>query len=265
MLVQNNKPEIKDQKFDSNETDSKFNNHLFIRVVGKKIKFSNVDFKYSTFDAAYFRDCIFDSCNFIGCRFINSNFHGSKFSGCKFDYAFFDKTQIDSHILSTECPAHENLKLKFARSLRMNFAQLGDAEAVNHAILIELDATKTHLLKAWKSNESYYRKKYTGITRLAHFIKWLLFILLDLLWGNGEKPYKLAWSVFFFLCIVALVQFVSCEIHTGEKLLNSVAQAPQLFLGTIKAEGLWYTFIQLVRYVVFALMMSVLIRRLSRR
>lgn len=136
----------------------KYINKLFERLVALKVEFKNVDFCYSIFDAAYIRNCSFEDCNFTGCRFVNCNLAGSSFNGCKFDYATFDKTHIDNDILEVGCPGHENLKLKFARSLRLNYQQIGDAKSANKAINIELQATEDHLHKAWKSKESYYRK-----------------------------------------------------------------------------------------------------------
>jgi hypothetical protein len=73
---------------------------------------------------------------------VNTQFSGAKFSGCKFDYATFEKTLIDARVLDTECPGLENLKMRFARSLRTNFQQLGDADAVNKAMRVELSATE---------------------------------------------------------------------------------------------------------------------------
>ena len=52
-----------------------------------------------------------------------------------------------------------------ARSLRVNYQQLGEAKSANKAIHIELQATKTHLYKAWHSQETYYREKYAGWAR----------------------------------------------------------------------------------------------------
>lgn len=266
MLAPNNKSKEEDKRFNADESNSKFMNYLFIRLVAMNRTFTNVDFSYSTFDTAYIRNCKFDSCNFTGCRFIGSNFHGSTFTGSKFDYAIFERTQIDNNILNTECPSLENLKQKFARTLRMNFAQLGDAESVNKAILIELNATKTHYHKAWHSKEAYYRKKYKGFDRFYHFLKWVNFKLWDYVWGHGEKPYKLAIFTLAFLIVVVFVEWFSLGSINYENLKDSLLKSPQLFLGTARGvEGLWYTFIQLIRYVVFALMMSVLIRRLSRR
>ena len=160
MLSNSNRIQETDKKFSEDVENVQFINHLFVRLVAKGKRFSKVDFKYSIFDTAYLRNCTFDSCDFTGCRFIDTNLYGSTFTGCKFDYSNFERTLVTSDILDTECPGHENLKMKFARTLRINYQQLGDALSVNKAIKVELTATKIHLLKAWDSNESYYRKKF---------------------------------------------------------------------------------------------------------
>ncbi|RJG22520.1 hypothetical protein D3872_05335 [Massilia cavernae] len=179
-----NREILADKYFSKSVEDKDYRFKLFLRLgavssPSKQIRFVNVRFDHSIFDGCYVRDCVFDSCQFVGCRFVNSNFHGSRFSGCKFDYATFEKTQIDSEILDREAPWQENLKMRFARSLRTNYQQLGDAEAVNRAISLELDATKQHNYKAWASGESYYVRKYPGLQKVKRFFLWLKFILLD--------------------------------------------------------------------------------------
>jgi hypothetical protein len=87
----------------------------------------------------------------------------------------------------------------------MNYQQLGDASSVNRAIRVELEATHMHLLKAWKSNEAYYRHKYTGVARFAAFCHWLDFRALDLIWGNGESTWKLCRTVALLVVIVAVI------------------------------------------------------------
>jgi hypothetical protein len=176
MLVDSGKTVITDQKFDVDQSKARYSNYVFIRLVAMGKTFKRVDFRYTLFDACYLRNCSFDSCDFTGCRFVNTQLPGAKFSGCKFDYATFDKTLIDPHILDTECPTLENLKMRFARSLRTNFQQLGDATAVNKAMKVELNATEIHLRKAWESNESYYRIHHPGVlARSLAFLEWLKF------------------------------------------------------------------------------------------
>ena len=67
--------------------------------------------------------------------------------GCKFDYSQFSYTQVEPEILDTGCPGQENLQQRFARTLRINFQQIGDAATANSAIKVELEATRVHLYK----------------------------------------------------------------------------------------------------------------------
>jgi uncharacterized protein YjbI with pentapeptide repeats len=133
MLSDSNRVEQVDKKFDADVSSGEFVNQLFVRLVAKGKRFTKVDFKYSIFDTCYLRDCVFDSCDFTGCRFTGTNLHGSSFSGCKFDYSLFERTLVDNDILDTGCPGHENLTMRFARTLRMNYQQIGDARSSNKA------------------------------------------------------------------------------------------------------------------------------------
>lgn len=168
-------------------TRQRFTNHQFQRLVAKSREFIDCDFSYSEFDSSYLRKCIFNSCNFTGCKFTRTILRGSKFIGCKFDYTQFVDTHVEPEILDSGCPGKENMQQMFARTLRINFIQIGDTVAANKAIKIELEATRIHFHKAWNSRESYYRKKYTGFKRIGMFIEWLSFTLLDYFWGNGES------------------------------------------------------------------------------
>ncbi len=161
-LVKSERHVCIDMRFRSDISSANFSNFLFQRLIAKERKFVCIDFRYTIFDSCYFRNCVFDSCDFTGCRFVGSNLHGSCFVGCKFDYVNFERTLIDDDILETSCPSLENLKMRFARTLRMNYQQIGDVKSANKAKRVELEATQLHFFKAWRSRESYYRKKFVG-------------------------------------------------------------------------------------------------------
>jgi hypothetical protein len=243
-------------------------NRIFERVSAKKVRFENVDFRYCVFDGCYLRLCAFDSCDFTGCRFVGSSFYGSTFEGCKFDYAVFERTLIDSDILDTCCPPYENLKLRFARTLRTNYQSLGDSDAVNKAILVELHATRIHLSKAWRSNESYYRKKYAGVARIKALFMWMRFVLSDGIWGNGESAANLARTALVLLVLIAgLDTLLTRNAMLVADWASALVDAPQVFLGTKQPNypGLIIAFIVLTRYVMLGLFVSVLVRRYARR
>jgi preprotein translocase subunit SecE len=269
MMEDSGRVELKDKKFTTDIADKEFINKFFLRLVAKGIKFSNINFRYCIFDASYLRNCNFDSCDFTGCRFVGGNFVGSSFTGCKFDYATFDKTFIDNDILDQCCPSPENLKLKFARSLRVNYQQLGDAISANKAIGIELRATEDHLLKGWKSKEAYYRKKYQGFARFKEFFKWVNFKLLDVLWGNGESTLKLFRTIFVMLICMSIYHVIS---DGNPNLLNEYSRAfllsPQILLGVVSPESYttsYLTFLFVVRLILFGFFMSIIIKRFNRR
>lgn len=247
----------------------KFINHQFQRLVASKKKFTECDFSYSEFDAAYLRNCTFDSCNFTGCSFTNTNLRGSRFIGCKFDYAQFSRTQVEPGILDTGCPGQENIQQQFARTLRLNFDQIGDTASANKAIRVELEATRVHLYKAWRSRESYYRKKYGGLLRVKMFMEWLEFIALDFFWGNGESPANLLRSLAILVVSIALgdVYFLR-NGYALSSYASALHHAPEVLLGVTKPQGfsgLALAGIASLRYILVACFVSILIKRLSRR
>jgi hypothetical protein len=271
-LVASNRVICIDQRFDSRAkvTATRFQNHFFQRLVAKDVSFEHVDFSYTIFDTCYLRKCAFQDCNFTGCRFTASNFYGSSFSGCKFDYAVFERTIVDSEILDVGCPGHENLKLKFARTLRTNFQALGDAASANKAIELELAATQEHLWKGWHSPESYYRGKYKGWARFRLLLSWINFKLLDFVWGNGESLWKLGRTI-----LVILVAMGFADVYLMGKngllvtnYLSSLLHVPAVFFGIKSPQEypeIYLTVILAIRLVMVAFFLSVIIKRFSRR
>ena len=270
MLTDSRKVIVTDQRFDADESNTRFSNHVFVRLVAMRRTFTRVDFKYTFFDACYLRDCRFDSCDFTGCRFVNTQLPGAKFSGCKFDYATFEKTLIDAQVLDTECPGHENLKMRFARSLRTNFQQLGDVDAVNKAIRVELSATEVHLKKAWQSNESYYRSHHSGaLSRTLAFLRWLKFKILDFVWGNGESLSRLGRFVLIVLVFMTLADVAfDGDPARVRSYVASFMRSFAIFFGTLVPDGYGKAYLALItclRLVTVGFFLSIIIKRFSRR
>lgn len=269
MLEDSRRTEERDKSIIVDLTNVSLAHRAFLRLSAKSRRFSSVDFKYSYFDSCYLRSCVFDSCDFTGCRFIGSSFHGSKFVGCRFDYAVFERTVVDSDLLESNCPGAENLKMRFARTLRMNFQQLGDAASVNKAISVELEATREHLRKIWRSGESYYRAKYSGLKRLSGFLQWLKFEALNLFWGNGESLYKLLRSTGLILVLVALRDVLTYRDHQRvSSYVDALFDSPAIFLGVSTTPGdstFYLAVVAMVRLIIIGLFLAILVRRLSRR
>lgn len=268
-LRDSGREKIEDKIIDTNLDSDKFHHKNFVRIGSKDQSFRRVIFDHSYFENCYFRNITFDSCSFIGCKFVNCNFQGSTFLGSTFDYATFEKTYISAEILDSNCPNHNNLILKFARSLRMNFQAIGESESVNKAIKLELKATREHLFESWNSRKSYYRNKYRGFDRFKMFYQWFFFKIQDFVWGNGESPNKLIRAGLIFWILISIVDTLIFKNHNLlSNYLDSLSNMPSIFMGIEKPDNypaIYLTFISVIRYIGFALFTSIIIKRYSRR
>lgn len=256
---------------------NKYITYLFVRAVAKDIIFENVDFSKAYFENSYLRDCRFIRCNFEGAKFTGSNLTGSYFVDCNFDYVTFEKTFVDDEIF--ECaPKKSNLRYKFARSLKLNYASIGDYIRSSKAVAIELAATKRHLMDSWLYEEQWHKIKYSGIRkRLQQFWKWFKVSLLDFLWGNGESLWRL---VRFNI----LIFFILTVYHIIEKKENIAPKILDIFFIKIPANYFaveilddsgknyfeyypsWLSLLLVItRLICFGLLMSIIIKKYNRR
>jgi hypothetical protein len=131
----------------------------------------------------------------------------------------------------------------------MNYQQVGDAWSANKAIGVELEALRSDLYKAWHSKESYYRKKFTQWSRIRVFFKWLEFKLLDVIWGNGESPWKLIRTTAYIVLVLALLDALFFgNWRRASSYVSGLFLAPKLFFGTAVPQSYpgWYLTIILV-------------------
>jgi hypothetical protein len=247
-------------------TDQELKRRDFVRIYAIKKNFSNVDFTHSNFVGCYFHACKFTNCNFTGVIFKETNFSNSDFEDCKFEYSQWDKTNITPGILDNCLPSWENVAHSLARALRVNFTQIGNLEGINKAAAIEVEQKGQMLYDAAFSRKRYYREKSKGLGRLldaARFIQWKL---LHYVWGNGESPLSVLVCTLIVITVTGLCHF-SLHYQTIS-LWSSLLFAFSAFWG-IAPPDQWSLesrlLLTVTRYVLFALFMASLIRRLSRR
>lgn len=159
--------------------------------------------------------------------------------------------------------------MRFARSLRMNFQQVGDAKAVNEAITQELDATARYLLESWRSEDEYHRKKYPRLLRVRQFLAWVEFWVLHFIWGNGESISKLLRTIIIVMMIIAIYDAnASSGSATILDYWESLKAAPAIFFGTLSRQS--HTIaaastIVATRLIALSLLTALLVKRFGRR
>jgi hypothetical protein len=264
-LRDNKKEKIEDKEFFAGLRDIDLSRKELVRVYAVDQAFTGVVFKQCVFASCYFRNCKFIRCDFTGASIKDSNFKGARFEECNFKYTTWEKTLLDERFLDTCLPSEENLARDLVRSLRTNFAQIGNYEAVNKAASIEVKLTGQHLYNAAYSRQSYYRAKYKGNARLTHVLQHLCWKFLDLLWGNGESIFKVVRTGFVVIIVAAI--FYMYDI-VGVSLPNALIEAFGHFWGVQYRGPMPMTYavlLTVLRYILFGLFMAILVKRLSRR
>jgi hypothetical protein len=244
----------------------------------KDRKFDNVKFTYARIYDCYFRKAAFHDCDFTGAKIYDSNFKDATFHCCRFDYARFSNTIVSSDQMLNSLPGYENVQREFVRSLRKNFESIGDVDGCNKCIRAELNATKKHLRKVALSGEAYYRGNYKGWRRIKGCFELGKFLVLELVWGNGEKPIRILGTMLFLLflssiwiCFSNLPSMPSLMIaDICDYSMNAVRAAFEEFLGigstgNFLVPGTLKYLLVFSRYILIGMFLFVFLKRFSRR
>lgn len=264
-LHEHKKDVIENKEFRSEVRGEDLSMRELSRVFAVDVTFVDVSFKQCDFSRCYFRNCRFIRCDFTGASIKESNLRGSRFEECNFRYTTWEKSFLDEHFLDTCLPSGENLARDLARSLRVNFSQIGNYEAVNKAASIEVSLTGQHLYNAAYSRQSYYRAKYKGWSRVIHAIGHARWKTLDLLWGNGESIVRVAIAG---LAVIVVATLFLMKDNSQLLFLDTLESTFSHFWGIqggTKLPDLYAISLTVIRFVLLGLFMAILVKRLSRR
>lgn len=262
--------------FNENLSAMELPHHLFADTGAIKITFENVNFSYCVFKNVYFKGCKFVECNFTGAQFESSNFRGSQFENCTFIFSVFRNTEISHKELLVNLSEWPNNNREWLRRLRINAESIGDVEAVKSFVKEEMLASREHLKKARAAKEGYYAQKYERWDkRLSVYLESIINYLDWHLWGHGEHPHKLVFTILGMITLSSAYVFFHNEGVSFDAKLNdllsiawvTVADVSQTFVG-VKSTGVdngLAAILSLVRYISLGLFTSVLYKSIARR
>ncbi|MBY2905734.1 pentapeptide repeat-containing protein [Rhizobium leguminosarum] len=240
-----------------------------------KTVFEDCDFSYSVIENGYFRDAVFRNCRFVGAKFIDCNFKSANFYKCDFKFALFHTCLLEVPEILASLPAEPNIRREALQNLKANAAETGDYSSLGLLTLQEIDAAKRHFSYALHGYDTYYKNKYASIFSKARagaslFGLWLAGII----WGHGERPWRLLVSCFLILCGLSFLNFWSLMPRIGwsqaERGLRSFEYISRLFLD-LSPDSSFAGFVAvdyivvLMRYLYIGLFISILYKSISRR
>lgn len=165
----------------------------------KGARFSRCLLGLSRFESVYLRDVSFSECDLYGTDFERCHLQGIKFSKTSLKFCTFSGCEID--IASFSGGLHEEHQQRWSlardiyRALRLNLNASGDERGSSWAIY----------------QESVMQRRY--LRSKGRTAEWLFSLLVDLLWGYGQRPSRL-----FFFSLVFIATCAAVYFFTGIKL-----------------------------------------------
>jgi hypothetical protein len=147
---------------------------VFRDVGFKNARFEGCNFSQATIAECYLRRAQFTRCDLVNAHFESCDFSQAVIAESRIDFASFKNCEIRLENIRFRADASAQAMVRVCRSLKLNAMSMGNFADAGQLTYLE----KTHERRA------HYAR--------AEWGKWAGSLLQDLLWGYGEKPWRLA-------------------------------------------------------------------------
>ena len=257
------------------DADKDQRNRHFVDVNGKSETYDGFNFSYSIFERAYFKSATFKNCDFTGVRFLDCNFRSANFVVCDLSYVDFTRTLIDAKEVVASLPEAPNQRRDALQNLRANANAIGDYGALGMLTLQEVAAATEHHRRALLGSDSYYRQKYTSFwDKLKSAGALARYTTSSIVWGHGEKPAHILFSLTALLLFLAMVNFWAvlprqswAETSYGLQILRYVFETFLDLSPDNRFRGFLFVdyAVAIARYVYVGIFISILYKSISHR
>ena len=160
------------------------------RDVGfKNARFVNCNLSQANFEDCYLRRAQFEKADLVNSHFVNCDFSQAVIAESRIDFASFTNCEIRLENIKFRQDASAQAMVRVCRSLKLNAMSMG-----NFADAGEL----TYLEKTFERRALHQRGAWG---------QWLGSLIQDLLWGYGEKPWRLALVMLFNILVFGTVLY----------------------------------------------------------
>jgi len=168
------------------------------RDVGLKgTRFVECNLSHAAFNECYFRRTLFNKCDIVNARFERSEFSHASIDDCRLDFASFRECEITLQTVRFREDADPHVQARVCRNLKLNAMSMGHFADAGELTFMEKTYERHELYR-----HAFGRQHETLGGRVEALRAWLMSVLLDLLWGYGEKPRRItlamAAGIFFF-------------------------------------------------------------------
>lgn len=152
---------------------------VFRDVGFKNARFVGCNLSQVTFSECYLRRAQFEKCDLVNSRFDSCDFSQARIVESRIDFAAFKNCEVGLQNIEFRKDVTPRAMVRVCRSLKLNSMSMGNFADAGHLTYLE----KTY------ERLGHYRDK--------AWLPWLGSAAQNLLWGYGEKPWRLAAFMLF--------------------------------------------------------------------
>jgi hypothetical protein len=164
---------------------------LFRDVGFKNARFVACNLSQVSFEDCYLRRAQLEKCDLVNSRFESCDFSQALIAESRIDFARFSNCEIGLQNIRFRADATPLAMVRVCRSLKLNAMSMGNFGDAGELTYLE---------------KSFERR---GLHRSGAWGRWLASAAQNLLWGYGEKPWRLAlvmgFNILFFGALIHLV------------------------------------------------------------
>lgn len=169
-----------------------------IRDVGLKgTQFIDCNLSHANFFECYFRRTVFQQCDIVNSKFERSEFSHASIEDCRLDFASFRECEITLQTVRFRDDADPHVQARVCRNLKLNAMSMGHFADAGELTFMEKTYERHSLY-----NHAFTRAHESVGARWHAMRAWVGSVILNALWGYGEKPRRITLAmgvaIFFF-------------------------------------------------------------------
>jgi hypothetical protein len=175
-----------------------------IRDVGfKGTHLEHCNLSQASLSECYFRNTVFDNCDIVNSKFVKNEFSNARIEDCRLDFCSFKECEITLQTIRFRKDTDPRVLMRICRNLKLNAMSMGHFADAGELTYMEKTFERHTLHRhAFTTEHESLR------LRLRAIRGWFGSILLNALWGYGERPARLLVATAAAIVLFGSVQWL---------------------------------------------------------
>lgn len=170
----------------------------------KNTRFYKCNLSQMRFTACYFRGAQFQKCDIVNSKFDESDFSGARFERSWLDFSTFKGCEIVLRNIQFREDSTPQSLVRVYRNLKLNAMSMGHFADAGELTYLERTADRHGLYL-----HAFSREHESTGERARAIGGWIESLLLNWVWGYGEKPWRLVFVMLVDILVFGTLQYAA--------------------------------------------------------